>query len=183
MKQYLWMAGALLMGTLGCSNAEAAPENYGVITVGYTDFEFNDGSDREVAYSAAYGHKIHRQWYAEAGYMNLFDYSESNENGSVDAQSEALYLAVLGKASSTTGELFYKLGVARVDVSATLSCGTDAVPATCGYDEGLAAGLIGLGFDYYVSQNAMIRFEYTYLGGEDSFSANMLNLGLRYNFN
>ena len=50
MKQYLWMAGALLMGTLGCSNAEAAPENYGVITVGYTDFEFNDGSDREVAY-------------------------------------------------------------------------------------------------------------------------------------
>ena len=120
---------------------------------------------------------------SEAGYMNLFDYTESNENGSVDAQSEALYLAVLGKASSTTGELFYKLGVARVDVSATLSCGTDAVPATCGYDEGLAAGLVGLGFDYYVSQNAMIRFEYTYLGGEDSFSTNMLNLGLRYNFN
>jgi len=52
-----------------------------------------------------------------------------------------------------------------------------------GRSAGIAAGLIGLGFDYYVSQNSMVRFEYTYIGGEDSFSTNMLSLGFRYNFN
>ena len=179
MKQYLWIASALVAGTLFCSKAEAAPENYGVVSVGYTDFEFNDGSDREFAYSVAYGHKVDRQWYAEVGYLNLFDYSEDD----VEAESEALYLALLGKASSTEGELFYKLGVARVDVAATVPCGDDAAPVSCNYDDGLVAGLVGLGFDYYVFQNAMVRFEYTYIGGEDSFSTNMLNLGFRYNFN
>ncbi|NDW14269.1 outer membrane beta-barrel protein [Alteromonas genovensis] len=179
MKQYLWIAGALVAGALVCFKAEAAPENYGLVSVGYTDFEFDGGSDREVAYSVAYGHKIHRQWYAEAGYLNLFDYSDDG----AEAEGEALYLAVLGKASSTTGELFYKLGVARVDVAATIPCGTETASASCSFDNGIAAGLIGLGFDYYVSQNSMVRFEYTYIGGEDSFSTNMLSLGFRYNFN
>ena len=179
MKQYLWIVGVLLAGALACTNAKAAPENYGLVSVGYTDFEFDGGNDREIAYSVAYGHKIHRQWYAEAGYLNLFDYSDDN----LEAQGEALYLAVLGKASSAEGELFYKLGAARVDVEATGLCGTDTTPASCSYNEGIAAGIVGLGFDYYVSHNSMVRFEYTYIGGEDNFSTNMLSLGFRYNFN
>ena len=176
MKRFLWIVGAII---LGVSQAHSAPKNYGVVTVGYNDFDFSDASDKELSYNLAFGKQIHRQWYAELGYINLFDYSEDG----VDAEGDALYLALLGKATGASGELFYKLGVARVDVAAQGECLIDDIAVQCRVDDGLAAGLVGLGFDYYVSLKSQIRLEYVHMTGEDSFSTNMISLGFRYNFN
>ncbi|SVE06508.1 uncharacterized protein METZ01_LOCUS459362, partial [marine metagenome] len=60
------------------------------------------------------------------------------------------------------------------------TCGPEA--AVCGYDDTIIAGLAGLGFDYYLGLQSMVRVEYTYFGGKDDFSAHIVNLGFRYNF-
>ena len=176
MKQFLWIAGVMICGL---SQSVAAPKSYGLATVGYNDVDYAEASDKKVTYSLAFGKQIHRQWYAEVGYLNLFDYS----NKQVDANGDSLYLAMLGKASSGTGELFYKLGVARVDIDVSSQCATEGVTSECDQSEALAAGLVGLGFDYYVGLRSMIRIEYLHMTGEDSFSTNMVNVGFRYNFN
>jgi len=176
MKQLFWMLGALVVGL---SQANAAPKNYGVVTAGYNDFDFAQASDSELAFGAAFGKQVHQQWYAELGYLNLFDYSDDT----VNAEGEALYLAMLGKASGGTGELFYKVGVARVDIATDFACDDSGVAQRCASDNGIAAGLVGLGFDYYVSLKSMVRVEYVHLSGEDSFSTHMVNIGFRYNFN
>jgi hypothetical protein len=176
MKQFLWILGVL---AFGLSQAQGAPKNYGVATVGYNDFDATSASDKALTYGLAFGKQVHQQWYAELGYLNLFDYSE---NG-VDAEGDALYLAMLGKASGGSGELFYKLGVARVDIASETECLVEGLASRCATDDGIAAGLVGLGFDYYVSLKSLVRLEYVHMTGEDSFSTNMINLGFRYNFN
>ena len=175
MNRFLWTLGVMVFGF---SQAYAAPKNYGLATVGYNNFEASSVSDKEFAYSLAVGRQVHRQWYAEAGYISLFDYADSEDK----ANGDALYLAVLGKASSSKGELFYKLGVARVDADVTSECIDNDETVRCGVSESLAAGIVGLGFDYYVGLKSMIRMEYVHMTGEDSFSTNMVNVGFRYNF-
>lgn len=176
MNRFLWMLGAM---ALGVSQANAAPKTYGLATVAYNDFETSTTSDSEFAYSLAFGKQIHRQWYAEAGYVSLFDYAK-NEN---ENKGDALYLALLGKASGGTGELFYKLGIAKVDMDLSSECSDAGVVTQCRASESIAAGIAGLGFDYYVGISSMIRLEYVHMTGEDSFSTNMVNVGFRYNFN
>ena len=96
---------------------------------------------------------------------------------------DALYLAVLGKANSEYGELYYKLGVANADIASTRYCGNSALSGdACSFDEGVVAGIAGLGFDYYVGLKSMVRLEYIYLGGEDDLSTHLVSLGFRYNF-
>ena len=111
--------------------------------------------------------------------MNLFDFS--NDNG--EATGDALYLSLLGKASGATGELFYKVGAAKVDVDIAMQCGDGDTSIVCSQQNSLAAGIVGLGYDYYVGLRSMVRIEYTHMSGEDSFSTNMFNIGFRYNFN
>lgn len=176
MNRFLWMLGAMF---LGLTQAHAASKTYGLAAVGYNDFETSSSSDKELTYSFSFGKQVHRQWYAEVGYISLFDYS----NDEVEAKGNALYLAMLGKASGGTGELFYKLGVARVDADVSTECTADDIVSQCRASESLAAGIAGLGFDYYVGLRSMIRIEYVHMTGEDSFSTNMVNVGFRYNFN
>jgi OmpA-like transmembrane domain. len=98
--------------------------------------------------------------------------------------SKGPYLALLGKASSPKGELYYKLGVASVDIeqgSINSSAG-GAEALAGGYEDTIVAGLAGLGFDYYVGMKSKVRVEYTYFGGKDDFSAHIVNLGFRNNF-
>ena len=176
MKRFVWIVGVVF---LGLSQAYAAPKNYGLVTIAYNDFDTSGVSDKEFAYSAAFGKQIHKQWYAELGYLNLFDFS--NDNG--EATGDALYLSLLGKASGATGELFYKVGAAKVDVDIAMQCGDGDASMVCSQQNSLAAGVVGLGYDYYVGLRSMVRIEYTHMSGEDSFSTNMFNIGFRYNFN
>ncbi|MEW9799688.1 outer membrane beta-barrel protein [Alteromonas sp. CYL-A6] len=167
-------------------SASATEKMYAVAGVAFNDMDFSEQDESGVGYTLAIGHQFHPQWYVEAGYLKLMD-DLSDTDG---LEGDALYLAVLGKASSRQGELFYKLGVARADIQgreaalADDSCALgSAQGGTCYFDEGVIAGLVGLGFDYHLTMQSMVRLEYTYLGGEESFSSHWVNLAFRYNFN
>ena len=168
----------IAVATLCTANVSA--ESYAVVNVGYgnVDTEFDGESD--VSYSAALGYQFHRQWYVEGGYISLID----ADNDDQSLSSSGPYLAFLGKASSTDGELYYKLGIASIDIEQTFTstdvCGESS--EFCGYDESVIAGMAGLGFDYHLGYQSMLRVEYTYFGGKDDFSAHIVNLGFRYNF-
>ncbi|MEC8903877.1 MAG: hypothetical protein VX952_05195 [Pseudomonadota bacterium] len=163
-----------------CFSGLASANSYVVANIGYGNVDTEIDSESDVSYSAALAYQFHRQWYVEGGYISLIDADTDEQSIS----SKGPYVALLGKASSQKGELYYKLGVASIDIEQALInsavCGTGA--AVCVYDDAIVAGLVGLGFDYYVGLQSMVRFEYTYFGGKDDFSAHVVNVGFRYNF-
>ena len=166
-------------------SSQATERMYGLATVGYSDAEFDVTDNSGVAYSLALGHQFSSKWYVEAGYHNLID----EDDGPDALQAEGLYLAVLGKAGGRMGELYYKLGVMDVDVKGVTSedctvddTGSDAVNY-CAVDEGILAGMAGLGFDYHIGLNSMVRLEALYIRGQEDFTTSMINIGFRYNFN
>lgn len=181
------VATGLCLGALSLS-ASATERMYGTFGVGYADTEFSQQSKDGITYNLAIGHQFTSQWYVELGYQQLIDEQENAES----MKADALYLALLGKASSYNGELFYKLGVMNVDVAGVENIAADgvcrvgkAVPeaAQCLYDEGSLAGLIGLGYDYHLGLRSMLRLEYSYIAGENDLKAHVVNVGFRYNFN
>ena len=174
----------VLMAACLCASAQATEKMYGVIGAGYTDAEFIESEADGAAFYVGLGHQFAPQWYVEGGYKRLFDDIEDDTG----AKADALYLALLGKASGREGELYYKLGVMRADVSGSYGVTSDCEYGQislgqCQYDEGVLAGLIGFGFDYHLGLNSMLRFEYEHVRGEHDLSVNTATLGFRYNFN
>lgn len=173
-------AGLSVLAATAMFSTNASANGYGVVNIGYGNVDTEVDSESDVSYSAAIGYQFHRQWYIEGGYVSLIDVDTDEQILS----SKGPYVALLGKASSQQGELFYKIGVANIDIEQASinsgACGDDVL--VCGYDDDVIAGLVGLGFDYYVGNQSMLRFEYSYFGGKDDFSAHVLNLGFRYNF-
>lgn len=177
---------ALALTACGVAGAAHATDRmYGIVTAGYSDMEFSQLERDNYNYSLAIGHQFSNQWYVEGGYLALIDDMNDDEG----AKADALYLAVLGKAASREGELYYKLGVANVAVDGleqpldgACELGELSV-GRCAYDESVAAGLVGIGFDYNIGLNAMVRMEAMYMIGEHDFTANVFSLGFRYNFN
>ncbi|QJR81949.1 outer membrane beta-barrel protein [Alteromonas pelagimontana] len=172
----------------GLSLPALATENmYGVIGTGYSDIEFSQQSADKANYHFALAHQFARSWYAEVGYQRLADNLEENEG----MKADALYLAVLGKASAAIGELYYKLGIMNVDVKGIegrreeggCALGGVTVANSCEFDEGVVAGMVGFGFDYHLGLNTMFRIEATHVRGEHDLAANLVNVGIRYNFN
>lgn len=173
------MCAMLTIATFTLSS-NAFANLYAVANAGYSDVDTDTSSESDFSYSGAIGYQFDQQWYVEGGYISLIDTQDDKQS----LTSHGAYLALLGKAGSPEGELFYKVGVASISVEETFTdataCNTEA--AICGVDDTIVAGLVGLGFDYYVSRNAMVRTEYMYLGGQDDFSAHIVNIGFRYNF-
>jgi hypothetical protein len=113
-------------------------------------------------------------------------------------QGDVLFLTFLGKASSPTGELFYRLGVLKTDIrgqqllvgvrecefgQANVMAIADFGAATiCDYDESGVAGVIGLGYDYFDGARIMVRAEIEYIKGQDNLTVTTATVGLRYNF-
>ncbi|RDV29171.1 autotransporter outer membrane beta-barrel domain-containing protein [Alteromonas aestuariivivens] len=168
---------------------EATERMYGVLSSGYADVEFGELSEQQPHYQFAMGHQFLSQWYLEFGYQSLVDGLDSQSG----MKADALYLAMLGKAGSPWGELYYKLGVMNADVltaQGSLPDGTcrqggepGTLANTCHYDEGIAAALVGVGFDFQLSMNSMVRLEFSHARGQQDFKANVVTVGLRYNFN
>ena len=176
-----WMAALLALLSV---SAQATEKLYGVVGAGYTDADFENAEASSENLNLALGHEFAPKWYFEAGYKRLFD----EETDQADMKADALYLAVLGKAGGRKGELFYKLGVMRADISGfrtteTTCNGAANQAGQCTFDEGVFAGMAGLGFDFHVGLNSMIRLEYEYIYGEDDLTANLFNVAYRYNFN
>ncbi len=184
-KGTLLLLAALLLG--GAPWVIAHPVSdfsnlYGVVNVGYGKVDTAYEGQSDVSFSAALAYQFHRQWYAEGGYVVQMD--KHTETDSLS--SKGPYFALLGKAGNEQGELYYKVGIAYLDVQQSFfegeqpSCEGDGT--NCEYQEQLFAGLVGLGFDYYLSKRVQLRMEYTYFAAKNDFSAHLTNVGVRYNF-
>ena len=182
----------------------AANNLYTVFSVGYSDLEFIQESNEGFGYKMALGYQFDPQWYVEAGYQQLihddlyFNEQPTASNFTNVQQADALFLSFLGKASGPTGELFYRLGVLKNDIRGqqlfagatqcefgqanVLSIADFGTATMCDYDESGVAGVIGLGFDYFVSARAMVRAEVEYIKGQNNLEVTIVSVGLRYNF-
>lgn len=195
----------VLLGTLLLSpNLQGADNLYSLVSVSYSELDYAAQNFDDINYKFALGYQIDRQWYAEFGYHQLADQGAAqlapeNSQQADDfeglAQGDAIYAALVGKAAGELGELFYKIGVMKVDikgqalVDAGQSCNIGhAGPLqstnyqVCEYDEGSAAGLISMGFDFRLTEKTMLRSEVEYIKGQDNLEAITLQLGIRYNF-
>lgn len=185
----------------------AADGVYGIFSLGYAESEIVDTDAESGAYKLGIGYQFHRQWYVEVGVQQLADDEGTGVMPVTQGEAEqfqsgfegsALYAALLGKASGRMGELFYRVGVMNADIEGTSllaggqQCEIGSATAFtvdsgeaytfCDFDEGIFAGVIGVGFDFVLTEQLMLRTEVEYIGGEHSFSSNAAFVGLRYNF-
>lgn len=196
---------SILAFSLMCmvSSAFATDKLYGVVSAGYSEADFDQSKSSGGTYKLALGYEINRQWYAEFGYQRISDssmltafpttYTEA-QAAELGMQGDALFASVLGKAAGRMGELFYRVGVLKTDfkvqqasVSETCEMGQGMAvgiePYTiCEFDEGGIAGVFGIGFDFFIGVNTMLRTEVEHIRGENGLSTNAGYIGLRYNF-
>ena len=109
---------AFLVCVIFSSGSLAIERMYGVVSTGYSDVEFNQRAEESFGYKILLGHQFHRQWYVETGYLKIADVGNEQTTENDFLKADGLYLGALGKASSPVGELFYRIGVARIDVVA-----------------------------------------------------------------
>ncbi|MEP4889865.1 MAG: hypothetical protein ABJV04_07555 [Aliiglaciecola sp.] len=188
-------------------HAVATDNMYGVTTLGYGKTDLESTSASTISYKLAVGYQFAEQWYAEFGFHQLSDQSQVEQmpttidglnSTEFGLNAEALGISVLGKATNNYGELYYRLGILNVDIEGqNLSSGEGcefgaATPFSlsseesftlCEFDEGVAAGQIGIGFDFYLGVNLLLRTEVEHIRGEHGFEHNGAYIGLRYNFN
>ena len=188
-------------------NALAVDNVYAVFNLGYSDAEFATSEGKSAAYKLGLGYQFDRQWYAEFGFQQLADESlpgdlpetlEAAQSYQNKMNGIGMYAALLGKASSQVGELYYRLGVLNTDIegqslltgSATCDLGvaTEFNVASgdtftlCNYDESGIAGVVGIGFDFYLSGKTMLRAEVEHIQGENDLKVSTGFIGIRYNF-
>lgn len=163
--------------------AAATERMYATVSALYTDVDNAGQSVTGPGYKLGLGYQFHPQWYVETGVQQLTD-----QNDALNAlQIDGLYLSLLGKARNRQGELFYRIGVMRLDLEGLYipegtACAA-VIPSPCAINETILAGNIGIGFDFFITDRMMLRVEGEYIQGEQDFSSGALTLGLRYNFN
>ncbi|UAA37672.1 outer membrane beta-barrel protein [Paraneptunicella aestuarii] len=180
---------------------------YAVAGAGYIESEVNQVDDDETGFRFGVGYSLHRQWYAEVGFNQLAsgynNYADpttvqgaTNFKSGIDASS--IYASLLGKARGEMGELYYRLSVMNLSVkSDSIVAGEQACSAgvasnfavatgesytRCKVDDSTVAAGIGLGFDFVLTKNSMIRVEYEHIRGQDDIKLNTASIGFRYNF-
>lgn len=201
----LLTSACLLCTVFATSSVHALADMYTVVSAGYSDADFDNTSAQSGGYKFAIGYEIDSQWYAEFGYQKLSNQSqlvappasqEGLDNADFGLQGDAIFAALLGKARGSLGELFYRVGVLNTDVKGQSyttepDCAYgNATPFSvgqtsyqfCEYDEGGVAGVFGIGFDFYLGTNAMLRTEIEHVRGQNDLRTNAAYLGLRYNF-
>lgn len=199
--------GLLMLACMINVQCLAADNLYGVVSLGYTDIELSEDANQGLGYKLGFGYQFDPQWYLEAGYQQLIhdnlyvdrlpssaDFNQAEQL----QQTDALFLTFLGKASGPMGELYYRLGILKTDMrgqqllvgarecdlgrATTMQIENLGAATICDYDESGVAGVIGLGFDYFVGARTMIRTEIEYIKGQDNLTATAASIGLRYNF-
>lgn len=206
LKKMLGATGLLVICSLQGVSAQWFDKNYVLLAPAMNDVDVGQADSSSAGASLAFGTEIHPQWYAELG-VNLAasdftqpdapaDSQDHQLNSGVDASG--LYFSVLGKAAGQSGELFYKLGVMALGYesaerySGEQDCEVgqgqvfsfpDADPVTqCHLDETALAGLIGIGFDFYVGYRSQVRVYVEHVRGENDIQVNTAQVGYRYNF-
>lgn len=180
---------------LASCNAFGEKRFYGVAGIGIAETEVEQTSEQGASYRVGLGYELNKQWQFELGFQQLVDkYDDTLTEG---LTSEAVTLSVLGKAANREGELFYRVGIAQIQLEGNVagnSQGTCEVGSIltstantesgtlCYADEQVLGGVIGLGFDRYIGLHNMVRVEVEYLVGESSYSTASLYVGYRHNF-
>jgi hypothetical protein len=170
---------------------------YGIGAAGYAANDFGGQDLDDVSYKIGVGYELGKQWNLEVGFQALGDDRLDMDELSLDNASQeinAVYLSALGRAGNRYGELFYRVGVLRADVSTDyLSLGTDcantgsaimvlSATVVCQSSNSNIAGVFGIGFDFYIHHSTMLRIEFEHIQGQDSFSAQAAYIGIRLNF-
>jgi hypothetical protein len=175
---------------------------YVVAGAGYATNNINNYQHDEVTFKLNVGYVLSKQWSVEIGYNGLGDSGLNNNQLAVDNANfetndyniTAFRLSALGRARNQHGELFYRVGVMQVNAQRTYALddticeGNDALIATfsttsvCQSDNDQIAGVIGLGFDFNMTDLTQLRVEIEHIQGQDDYSAQALLLGLRVNF-
>lgn len=179
---------------------------YGVASVGFANSKFDQSEVDDASFKLGLGYQFHPQWYAELGYqqlsnqnfieqlpMTLHEVSDFNYG----MQGDAIFASLLGKATGRIGELYYRVGIVRAEVKGQqiensaecnsitgqqFSVDNGDTFSLCEYDEGSLAGVFGIGFDFYIGINMMLRTEVEHISGENGLETNAGYVGLRYNF-
>lgn len=184
----------------------ATEKIYGVASVGFAKSDFEQSDTEGSSFKLGLGYQFHPQWYAELGYQQLSNQSFIEQLpitlpdvGEFDygMQGDAIFASLLGKASGNMGELFYRVGIVKAEVKGqqiensaecnlgagrTFSVDSGETFNLCEYDEGSFAGVFGIGFDFHIGVNMMLRTEVEHISGENGLETNAGYVGLRYNF-
>ncbi len=159
----------------------------------------------ELSYKVSVGYELSKHWAIEAGVHILGDTDIDNSElvfdnpdfKQRDYSLQAIQVSALGKAGNQHGELFYRIGVLQIKPEATYvtqeaQCmGSDRVVTSpnatslvsvCQNDDSFLAGVVGLGFDFYVNESLLLRTEVEYIQGEQGYSSKGIYLGFKYNF-
>jgi hypothetical protein len=186
----------LIVQILAVSSA-LANTFYAVAAGGYVENETQFMSVDTPSYKLGIGYQFHPKWYLETGFQLLGEQNTDIQDIGFDDplyEASGLYVSALGKASGRSGELFYRIGVMKADIKTTQisasTCDTIGLMQVaavnggnlCSSDDGILAGMLGIGFDYYLSSSLLIRSEVEHIQGESEYSANAIYIGLRVNF-
>ena len=175
---------------------------YVVAGGGYASNDINNYEHDEVTFKLNLGYVLSDQWSVELGYNGLGDSGLNNSQLAVDNANfetndysiTAFRLSALGRARNQHGELFYRVGVMQVNAQRTYALdgavcegsdsliGTFSTTSVCQSDNDQIAGVIGLGFDFNLTNFTQLRVEVEHLQGQDDYSAQAILLGLRVNF-
>jgi len=170
---------------------------YGIISGGYASNDFDGESFDEASYKVGLGYQLAKQWNIELGFQALgedrLDLGELNHNNA-SQEVVASYVSALGRAGNRHGELFYRIGLLRADISEDyLSLGAEchrggSIMAAmndsvlCQRSESNMAAVLGVGFDFYIHHSTLLRLEIEHIQGQDGFSAQAVYIGFRLNF-
>ena len=192
-----WLKNLLVLAViLVAFNAHADRNIYAVIGAGYAQNELQDEDIDSFSYKLGLAYELSEQWYLEAGFQSFADENAGDLPLSANdpsAELSGLYLSALGKADGRYGELFYRLGAVYIDATYTALANASSCPGEqtlftsndvnyCEFDEGIVAGQLGLGFDFYLTATSLLRAEVEWTKGQDDFETAALYLGLRVNF-
>lgn len=168
---------------------------YAVSALGYADNEYVQENFDGFSYKLNIGYELNAQWAFEAGFQLLVDNTGNfNVAEALEGSEEinSLSISALGRAASRHGELFYRIGLLRldstfVDIRNDNECfGTllafQGANFICQQRDSSLAGVIGLGFDFYIHHSTLLRLEIEHIQGENDYSAQALYVGFRLNF-
>lgn len=136
--------------------------------------------DKDTAWKAFAGYRMHRNFAAELTYLNFGEYSATvtfgGASGTVTADATGWGLAVLGiYPLGNNFELFGKLGFVRGESEATVNVG--GISGTVG-DKGTELHY-GVGGIYNFNRNLGVRVEWENV---DDADLSVLSIGLQYRF-
>ena len=181
------LLGALLVVPFA-AQAEGSYVGVGVGQSEYGGIPFF-GKLTETALSLSYGVQMDKNFDIEGGYINFGKAKDSltvaGDAGKLSLESQAVYLAAIGKLSVTEGlTAFGKLGAAVVHTKADTTDTIAGVTTATSISKTKLAPMLGVGLSYQFTKEMSGVVDYTYFDKptDGSLKLSMWSLGLRYHF-